>query len=358
MAVDVQQCTCLGWGQLKSSARHALGLVIGRFQPFHHGHEVICRHALDNCERLLVVLGSGQQARSVRNPWTDAERQQLIRDSLPDIAPQRLLFESVPDVFYNEKVWLDLVDKAVHRHADDRGVCLFGHTKDSSSYYLALFPQWGYEELPSFQDLSATPLREALLAAGSEAVDEVLARWAWAMPQCGDGPLRALLAQPSYPGLCAEYQVIAEHRESWAGAPYPPVFVTVDALVECAGHVLLIQRGYRPGKGLWALPGGFLDQQERLQRGAERELREETGLDLAALAPQLVSAQVYDAPERSDRGRVITHVFHYRLDAATLPAVCGGDDAAHARWWPIADVQREQMFDDHYCVLQHALALY
>lgn len=343
---------------MSQTARHALGLVIGRFQPFHRGHEVICRHALEHSERLLIILGSGQQARSVRNPWTDAEREQLIRSSLPDVAPERLLFESVPDVFYNEQVWLDYVDRAVHRHADDRGVCLFGHTKDSSSYYLALFPQWGYEELPNFQDLSATPLREALLGAGPADLDATLASWAWAMPACGDAPLRALLQASAFVDMCAEFEVIAAHRKAWAQSPYPPVFVTVDALVECKGHVLLIQRGHRPGKGLWALPGGFVDQQERLQRGAERELQEETGLDLGMLATQRLGNRAYDAPERSDRGRVITHVFHYRLDEASLPAVRGGDDAAHARWWPVAELEREQMFDDHYCVLQHALDLY
>lgn len=348
----------MGRRQLSSSRPHALGLVIGRFQPFHRGHEVICRHALDQCERLLIVLGSGQQARSVRNPWTDAEREQLIRDSLPDIASERLLFESVPDVFYNEQVWLNGVDSAVHRHADDRGVCLFGHTKDSSSYYLALFPQWDYEELPNFQDLSATPLREALLAARSEGLDGVLKTWEWAMPSTGDAPLRALLSQPSFVDMCEEFKTLAAHRAAWAQSPYPPVFVTVDALVECAGHMLLIERGHRPGKGLWALPGGFLDQQERLQQGAERELKEETGLDLGVLSAELLASRAYDAPERSDRGRVITHVFHYRLNESSLPAVRGGDDAAHARWWPIADVQREQMFDDHYCILQHALHLY
>lgn len=339
-------------------AERPLALVIGRFQPFHRGHELICRRALDECERLLLVLGSGQQARSMRNPWTDDEREALIRASLPDIDAQRLCFESVPDVYYNESVWLDAVEHAVDRHDEVGNVCLYGHTKDSSSYYLALFPQWDYRELPNHAGLSATPLREALLDAGPQALDEVLAQWRDQLASAGEPPLRALLQQPEFPALCEEFAMIKAWRESWADAPYPPVFVTADALLECAGHVLLIQRGRAPGKGLWALPGGFLDQDERLESAARRELAEETGLELSAFDCGAPRAHVYDAPERSDRGRVVTHVFHFRLNQAELPAVSGADDAAAARWWPCREVRRDMMFDDHYCILQHALGWY
>ncbi|MGJ8669730.1 MAG: bifunctional nicotinamide-nucleotide adenylyltransferase/Nudix hydroxylase [Oceanococcus sp.] len=335
-----------------------LALVIGRFQPFHRGHELICRQALQDCQRLLIILGSGQQARSVKNPWTDAEREALIRASLPDIASERLLFESVPDVFYNEDVWLGAVRQAVETHQEASGTRLYGHTKDSSSYYLSLFPQWQYQELPNYQNLSATPLREALLAAGPNGSDEVLHDWRDRLPQCGVEPLRDLLGQAEFTGLCVEFEHIKHWRKSWSASPYPPVFVTADALLECNGHVLLIQRGRAPGEGLWALPGGFLDQDERLQAAAQRELQEETGLDVTALAASEPRALVYDAPERSDRGRVITHVFHYQLQGSSLPQVQGGDDAALAQWWAFADIRRDMLFDDHYCILQHALNWY
>lgn len=335
-----------------------LALLIGRFQPFHRGHEVLCRAALKDCERLLILLGSGQQARSIKNPWTDAEREQMIRASLPDIAAQRLLFEPVPDIFYNEKVWLDLVEQAVSRHDHDDSVRLYGHTKDSSSYYLELFPQWDYRELPNYQGLSATPLREALLQAGPDETQSVLEQHIDQLPEAGMAPLQDLLAQDSFPPLCEEYAVIKAGKDAWAGAPYPPVFVTADALVECSGHVLLVQRGQAPGKGLWALPGGFLDPDERLSAAASRELREETGLNLEDYESAFRQSHVYDAPERSDRGRVITHMYHYQLNQAQLPPVSGGDDAAQARWWPLQDIRREMLFDDHYCILQHALNWY
>lgn len=343
---------------MPEAAAGSLGLVIGRFQPFHRGHDVICREALAQCERLLVVLGSAGQARSIRNPFTDAEREALIRAALADIAPERLLFAPVPDVFYNEEVWLRAVREAVEPHAGDDRVVLYGHNKDSSSYYLALFPQWDYRELPNYQGLSATPLRDALLAAGPAQAAGQLQQLADRFPASEMAQLVALLQAADFAELCADYALIERYREAWSRAPYPPIFVTVDALVECAGQVLLIRRGQRPGRGLLALPGGFLDPDERLEAGARRELREETGLDLAAHPHQLIASRPYDAPERSARGRFVTHLFHYRLQLDTPPVVQGADDAAAAGWFRREQFSPEQLFEDHYCILQHALNWY
>ncbi len=58
--------------------------------------------------------------------------------------------------------------------------------------------------------------------------------------------------------------MLSGYHAAWASAPYPPVFVTVDGLLLCHGHVLLIQRGHAPGQGLWALPGGFVEPRDTL----------------------------------------------------------------------------------------------
>ncbi len=335
-----------------------LGLVIGRFQPFHRGHEAVCRTVLDTCGRLLVILGSARQARSIRNPWSDAERETLIRQSLPDIDPERVLFAAVPDVFYNEEVWLAAVRNAVDQHAGAGPVTLYGHMKDASSYYLALFPQWAYVELPNHQGLSATPLRQALLAAGPQGAVGRLEELQEHLPQAGLGCLRELVAAAEFARCCADYAVIEASRQAWSGTPYPPIFQTVDALVEVADQILLVQRGRAPGEGQWALPGGFLDVAERLEAGARRELEEETGLRITATSAQLLASRAYDAPERSARGRFVTQLFHYRLDGTVPPVVQAGDDAAAARWWRRDEIDPRQMFEDHYCILQHALNWY
>ena len=336
-----------------------LGLIVGRFQPFHCGHDMLCRTALEECGRLLIVLGSSRQSRSIKNPFNDAEREHLIRTALADIAADRLLFAGVPDVLYNEDVWLRHVREAVAGHArNDETVTLYGHNKDSSSYYLALFPEWDYRELPNYRGLSATPKRDALLAAGPEYAPAVLREQAEHFPAAELDELERLLRSPAFADCCEDYAVIESYRQAWAHAPYPPVLVTVDALVQCNEHILLIERGQRPGRGLLALPGGFLDPDERLEAGARRELQEETGLDLNKLAADLVGSRPYDAPDRSSRGRIVTHLFHYRLQQDVLPTVRGADDAGGAGWYRREEIRPQAMFEDHYCILQHALNWY
>lgn len=163
--------------------------------------------------------------------------------------------------------------------------------------------------------------------------------------------------------------MLARYRQAWAAAPYPPVFVTVDALLRCRvphegaqqDHILLIRRAHAPGLGLWALPGGFLEPRERLLQGALRELAEET--QLGVLAPTLVEAlvgvAVFDHPDRSQRGRTITHAHYFDLKTRQLPAVTAADDAALAQWVPVSvlPAMEEEFFEDHFHILNHFLQL-
>ena len=89
-------------------------------------------------------------------------------------------------------------------------------------------------------------------------------------------------------------------------------------------------------------------------------LDEETGLQLpeATWRAALHGVEVFDHPDRSLRGRTITHAHVLHLDAPQLPAVQGGDDAATARWVPLGDLPglETQMFEDHFHVLRRCLA--
>jgi 8-oxo-dGTP diphosphatase len=99
---------------------------------------------------------------------------------------------------------------------------------------------------------------------------------------------------------------------------------------EPAGSVLLIERGNEPFKGSWALPGGFVESDERVHDAALRELSEETGISLDA---DLSLLGVYDTPGRDPRGPTVSVTYVHRC-AIELPAT-GGDDAARARWFAL-----------------------
>ena len=344
---------------MTTSAPHT-AVLIGRFQPFHNGHLALLQQALQTAEQVVVVLGSAWQARSPKNPFTWQERAQLISASLPPADAARVHCVPVRD-YYDEPRWVQAVMAAVQTHVPaTESIALVGHFKDASSEYLARFPGWELLSLPRQGDFDGTPTREIYWNLQDQPQDALWVQLHPLVPAPVADWLRDWQTTPAYEAMRAEWRMLADYKTAWATAPYPPVFVTVDGLLVCHGHVLLIQRGHAPGQGLWALPGGFVEPRDTLWQSCLRELDEETGLSLSATEMQraLQGCEVFDHPDRSLRGRTITHVFVFHLHANNLPAVQGGDDAAAARWVPLDELAslEGQMFEDHFHVLRRCFA--
>ena len=132
--------------------------------------------------------------------------------------------------------------------------------------------------------------------------------------------------------------------------PFPRPSVTTDCVI--FGYdgkdlkLLLVERGIPPFKGMWALPGGYLQMDEDAIDGAKRELFEETGLRDAYIE----QFRTFSAVDRDPRGRVIT-IAHLAL--VRISEVKGGDDAAKAQWFPLKDVP--QLAFDHDMILREAM---
>lgn len=338
-------------------------VFIGRFQPLHNGHLQVIRTGLEKADKLILLIGSAWQARNARNPWTHQEREQMVRACLSEEENSRLLCLPLMDAPYNDEIWVRNVQATVaglataHYTTPHRPMktALIGHRKDATGFYLNLFPQWSSISVDNVENISATPLRESFFTDDPDTLLPQLADTGVLPAKVADWLADFAKTNPGYRQVRDELAFVRKYQSAWEKAPYEPTFVTVDGAVVQSGHILLVERRANPGKGLWALPGGFVDPGERLLDACLRELREETRLKVPApvLKGSIRQQRVYDDPYRSARGRTITHGFYFELaPQAELPKVKGGDDARTARWVPLAELDPQSMFEDHYFIIQ------
>jgi bifunctional NMN adenylyltransferase/nudix hydrolase len=330
-------------------------VLIGRFQPLHSAHLEIIKRATALTDQLVVICGSAKQPRTYKNPFTFDERSRMIRAATAGLS-MRVYVEPNIDTIYNDQAWAVRVQGIVskYRVLGGAGVGIIGHKKDESSFYLDMFPQWGYENVEEIEPLSAVNIRDLYFKrdCNMKFIKAVV-------PETTYDFLNEFKNTAEYEQIIREREFVANYKKQYASLPYPPIFSTADSVVIQSGHVLMIRRRAEPGKGLWALPGGYVNANtdKSVEDAAIRELREETQIKVPApvLRGNIKRSKVFDAIDRSPRGRIITHAFHIELPDGELPKVKGSDDAEKARWVPIAEVRSEDCFEDHYEILQHFL---
>jgi bifunctional NMN adenylyltransferase/nudix hydrolase len=336
-------------------------VFIGRFQPFHKGHLHVIQQGLTKAKQLIVLCGSAHLPRTLRNPFTFEERELMMRQAIAETEQNRIIFAPLMDIPYRDELWVRNVQATVnglvtahhpmpHQPAK---IGLIGHSKDHTSYYLSLFPQWGSVNVDNLHGINATDIRLKFFHQDMNAgtLEQQL-------PLSVGNQLAEFAKKEVYQAIVKEQTFINQYKQAWEAAPYAPTFVTVDAVVVQSGHVLLVERKAHPGKGQLALPGGFINQNERLVDACLRELREETRLKVPTpvLKGHIKESRVFDDPNRSTRGRTITHAFYIELEAVQkLPKVRGGDDAKHAMWVPLADLDPRNIFEDHYFIIQELI---
>lgn len=432
-------------------AKKDVTAYIGRFNPFHLGHAHVLEAALKTSQLTIVLVGSSGQARSLKNPFTYNEREQMIHSwyamtKLSNKSFGDLIILPLPDHPYNDTKWIESVQNkvkhAMTKYCIDRGiiltdVTLTGSDRDETTWYLASFPQWKSEMQPEYSrpedaKISATSVREIMygsaaanpnllpfaknivgtamktIAEGAsindikraidsavlqlmdelqhpvsvvtteEAMDQLRAK----VPATTASFIERFMATDECALLRREWDFVRTYKAAWSVAPYAPIFSTTDAVLVQSGHVLVVVRGAFPGEGLWALPGGFVDANERLVTCVVREIMEETGIKLAEgkradeitksmLLGSIKDKEIFDKPDRSSRGRTITTAFLMQLDdTKPLPKVKGMNAPLHetggkvvvetrkAFWLPIAEAlsRTDMWFEDHAAILETMVA--
>ena len=382
-------------------------VFIGRFQPLHMAHVDIIREALRKSKRVIVLVGSANNSGDIRNPFSFEQRQIWIENVFRE-QDSRLFVLPLNDHTYNLNAWIEEVHKQVNsvtwHYKTSKGlkIGLIGRNKDHASYYLKLFPEWGsvnfsYEKILNLSveefdpyhlrlsNLGATELRQELFER-TKALNEY-SKLSVAQKVIRKEKDRLLLERfvpgrvyddlvsgvdfvnkteftpwietEEFKNLKAEYEYIKEYKKKWDNVPYPPTFTTVDAVVVQSGYILLVKRKAHPGKGKWALPGGFLNQNETLLEGCLRELKEETKIKIPrnVLLGSLKAQKTFDDVHRDPRGRFLTTAFLFNLEPQIdLPQVKAASDAADVKWVPLAELEPNDLFIDHYFIIDNMTA--
>lgn len=321
-----------------------LAICLGRFQPPRRAHLDAIRLGLARADRVAVVLGSCQRPRSPRHPWTPGECQAMTSACLSPDELRRITFLPLPDRLYDDDLWIASLRRAIQAAAPGAlSLALVAPLPDPR------FPDWAFLEGPPLEGPEAAEIQRDLFEGGDPSGLD--------LPAPVQDWLEIWMETSAAAGVREEHRYLQGYRKAWEAAPYQVNFVTADALVLKADHVLLVERKHHPGRGLWALPGGFVDPGERVLEAALRELAEETALEVPreALLAALAEREVFDHPFRSQRGRIITHLACFRLGPGPLPAVHPQDDAAQAFWLPLAEVEAhgERFFNDHQDIILH-----
>jgi bifunctional NMN adenylyltransferase/nudix hydrolase len=198
--------------------------------------------------------------------------------------------------------------------------------------YLTWFPDWPFKSIESQYNVNATAVRQRMFD----------------------------LKDPDMPETVqADDAFYEKEKVTFANYPFPETlnFNCSDAILECQGHVLLIQRKFAPGAGAWALPGGFRNRNESFLDCAIRELQEETNVRVPekVLRGSIVKTELFDDPTRSFGIPRNTMAVYMRINPNpdfSLPRANGADDAALCKWVPLTDALNTiQMYDDHKDIL-------
>lgn len=349
-----------------------LTVFIGRFSPFHNGHAAVLDRALKTSKAVLVLIGSSDQAPTTKNPFTFAVREQMIFDYLNttvDAYKTPFIISPLHDHPYNDNEWIRGVQNAVENAktelvnviGDNPSVYITGADRDDSTWYLNAFGDYFKLDIvgdhPVGLELSATQIRTLMFQHYNTSPFHTEEQLAKVVPYSTLSALRKFAYTSVFGDLVEEYRFFQKYAEAWSKAPYAPTFVTTDACVIQSGHVLVNIRDNFPGKGLMALPGGFLEQNEKLIDGCVRELIEETniGLSNAQLYGSIQDKEIFDKPDRSLRGRTITTCFLLKLDdSKPLPKIKPQTgEVRKCMWMPIAEAlaARDKWFEDHHAIL-------
>lgn len=264
-------------------------LFLGRFNPYHKGHDSVTKEMDRNksIDEIIIGIGSTQLQHTFENPFTADEREEMIRRSLDLKKPYHIV--RIEDLNDSNK-WFSLVEKVCPE---------FNLVYTGNPWVRNIFEERGHEVIKPehSNDVSATMIR-SLMHAGKEYSHLIPAGTNYVINKI-NGVNRI------------------QHISR-------PIRVTTDLIIDYKDQgIVLIKRAHEPYQDFWAIPGGHVESgKETLEECAVREAREETSLDIKK--EDLKFVMLGSDPDRDPRGHYITAVYYAKVNDGNLKA---DDDA-------------------------------
>jgi bifunctional NMN adenylyltransferase/nudix hydrolase len=340
-----------------------------RGQGIHDQHIAHVKRAAKENDVVVIVFGSYNARVSQRNPFSFKQRCDMLfaNTRSDDELRQKPIIAVGVDNHPNDFAWRDSVLKAVQTeaapHSDDHKYTLYGSNKDSTSFYLNLFPQWKLSLSEISVNVDATEIRE-LYFKGQQTVALLRDH-----PHVSQATLQAMAHFNFNPLLQKEYDYYKKEAKDFANYKYPDTltFSCADSVVVVNGKVLMIRRGNpnMPGYDCIALPGGIKNRNESFFDASLRELDEETCIQVSrdTLLDSHLGCWMFDDPRRSEGIPRVTMAQLYDLswlyEGDDKPFVAPKDDAKETMWVDIEKLYTmPNVYDDHAKIVYDMITLF
>lgn len=325
-----------------------LGLIIGRFQPLHNGHISLINKALQENDKVLVLIGSTNKLPDFKNPFTTEERIAFLAGSFGD--NENVIVNTIKDYDSDDEWVQEVTARALSFEEDPTKITLYCNPKDYDWYTgNFLFPV----ETEDSVYISATTIRNAWYN-GDYSWSQVVALHV----------METMDAAQSYQRLQREYrnttQMGALKKQGHPfGNPMEPVSF---AVIIKDGQVLVGKRKGPRGAGQFGLPGGFVQNTETTLEAAMRETKEELGVDLKTLVTsgnavcmaQAVSENLGDLGVRT---LGVNYLFVVKPEVE-LEITLDTSETTEYQWVPYLDICEDKflLFFNHNFVTRQLLA--
>lgn len=395
---------------MQNPKNYEIVLFICRIQPLHKAHVKCMKLGLSRGKQLVVLIGSTECNNTLTNPFSFEQRSQMIFDSaiFSEEELNRITVLQLPDSPYSMNEWINSVLNNVRivntANIDNSKIAILSSDKGGDDKLRAEWLPF-YDVISHHVDpqniINATDIRDSLYSfvfLNSNPIKDFNKKVLKNLNALHDYLISAFTSKmhlstiervivflnykskvcdlPLVEYLFNEYVARYKYTQPYTrllesgDLKYPVQHMTVDTLVYCAGHILLIKRKNHPGAFTFALPGGFKENIETCFDGALRELKEETHIDvpLSILKSCTVDEKIFDHPQRSNIGTLITMAYFISLptqntsvkgglvrNVGGLPKVKGCDDAMSAQWVPINTALEQIYHDDHLHIIKYFL---